>query len=118
VKRTITLLLNLSDEDKSKLLETMEAYTVAYHISASWGFENKTWNKISNHRGTYSLIRDVVPNLPSGLVQAARDVACENLKRLKNRMVPNRKKYSAMRFNKNVIRFCLNHDFVSISTVR
>jgi putative transposase len=118
VKRTITLLLNLSDEDKSKLLETMEAFTVAYKISAKWGFENKTWNKISNHRGTYSLIRNVVPNLPSGLVQAARDVACENLKRLKNRMVPNRKKYSAMRFNKNVIRFCLNHNIVSISTVR
>jgi hypothetical protein len=54
MKRTIMLLLNLSEVDKFKLKMTMEAYTTAYHISESWGFNNKTWNKISNHRGTVS----------------------------------------------------------------
>jgi IS605 OrfB family transposase len=112
------LLLNLSDVDKYKLKTTMEAYTTAYHISASWGFNNKTWNKIYNHRGTYAMVRQMVPNLPSGLVQAARDVACENLKMLKNKKLPRRKIYSAMRYNRNVLRFNFQKSWVSIGTTQ
>ena len=75
--RKITLKLPLPDGDSSALLDTMRAYTSVFSISARWGFENHTWDKVKNHNAPYRVVRDVIPDLPSSLVQCARDCACE-----------------------------------------
>ena len=102
---------------RDALLRTMEAYTFAFNASASWGFKNGTHNRIRNHRGTYFFIRAEIPNLNSGLVQAARDCACAALKRDKLKKLPNRRINAAIRYNKNSSRIVLNHGFVSLSTI-
>jgi len=83
VIRTITFKLRLPEGGSSALLNTMRAYSVAFSISAQWGFENQTWNKVENHKATYKVVRESVPDLPSSLVQGARDCACEALKAIK-----------------------------------
>jgi len=104
-------------EQRSALLGTMEAYTFAFNASARWGFQNKTYNRFANHHSTYYEIRVEIPELNSGLVQAARDCACEALKRAKLKKLPSRKKYAAIRFNKNAARVVLEYNFVSLSTI-
>jgi putative transposase len=57
VLRTVTFKLRLTALDKEAILNTMKAYTVAFSISAKWGFENHSWNKVDNHKATYKLTR-------------------------------------------------------------
>jgi putative transposase len=111
------LKLRTDAEQKSALLGTMEAYTLAFNESARWGYHNRTYNRFANHHATYHGIRAEIPELSSGLVQAARDCACEALKRVKSRKLPIRRKNSAIRFNKNAARIVLEHGFVSLSTI-
>jgi IS605 OrfB family transposase len=116
VIRTIKLKLNVSSDDKQCLLQTMRDYTVAFNICSNWGFNNHTVSKIDCHNATYKIIRQSVPNLPSSLVQGARDVACESLKAVKCHFKPIRKEHSAMRYNQRVIRICLDSGYATIST--
>jgi putative transposase len=111
------LKLRTDAEQRDALLRTMGAYTYAFNVSAEWGFQNKTCNRIGNHYGTYHEIRAEIPQLNSGLVQAARDCACEELKRAKLKKLPSRKRNSAIRYNKNAARIGLAHGFASLSTI-
>lgn len=94
--RSIKVKLEVTNPDA--LLETFKAYNYAYSVSAQWGFDNQTANKIRNHNATYEQIRKEVPELPSSLLQCARDCACESLKRDKCKILPKRKQFSAMRY--------------------
>ena len=116
VIRTITLKLHCTDEDIQKLLTTMDEYTKAFNASAQWGFDNHSWNKVENHKGTYHQFRATSP-LPSSLVQCARDCACESLKRDKFKTLPQKKPRSAMRYNHRVARIRINEGFASIATI-
>ncbi len=76
--RTITLRLNHRfEEDKPKLLETMEAFAQAYNMSAEYGFEKKEGNKIRNSMAMYHKIRKAIPGLPGAMVQTACFMATE-----------------------------------------
>jgi putative transposase len=114
--RCLTFKLRVSKEDGVKLLDTMREYTKAFNTSAKWGYENHTWNKVENHKATYQQVRES-SNLPSSLVQGARDCACEALKALKCDTLPNRKPLSAMRYNHRVARVNLLHGFATFATV-
>ena len=81
----------------------MRAYAEAFSISAKWGYDNQSWNRVDNHNATYKLTRQSIPDLPSSLVQGARDCACEALKAVKCETLPERKPLSAMRYNQRVI---------------
>ena len=116
VIRTIKLKLNVSSDASISLLKTMRDYTVAFNICSTWGFDNRTASKINCHNATYQNVRQSVPNLPSSLVQGARDVACESLKSVKCHFKPLRKEYSAMRYNARVIRVCFDSGYATIST--
>jgi len=118
VIRTITLKLQVPDGCSSALLDTMRAYSTAFSISAQWGFDNRVWNKVENHKATYRVVRETVPDLPSSLVQGARDCACEALKAVKCKTVPERKPLAAMRYNQRVIRVNLIHGFATIASVK
>jgi putative transposase len=114
--RMLALKLAMSEEDGKNVLETMREYTMAFNTSAGWGYTNHTWNKVENHKATYRVVREN-SKLPSSLVQGARDCACEALKALKCKVLPERKTLGAIRYNHRVIRVNLQHSFVTLSTV-
>jgi len=118
VRRTITCKLRLTNQDCKTLLDTMRAYSEAFSISAKWGFENQSWNKVDNHNATYKLTRQSVPDLPSSLVQCARDCACEALKAVKCKTLPERKPLSAIRYNQRVITVNLVHGLATIASTK
>ncbi|WP_067047733.1 RNA-guided endonuclease TnpB family protein [Methanofollis ethanolicus] len=118
VIRTSTFKLQLPDGGSSALLDTMRAYSTAFSVSAQWGFENHTWNKVENHKATYKGVRESVPDLPSSLVQGARDCACEALKATRCKTIPERKPLAAMRYNQRVITVNLVHGLATIASVR
>ena len=114
--RTITFKLEMTGQDRNALLDTMSAYGDAFSISAKWGYENQSWNRVDNHNATYKLARQSVPNLPSSLVQGARDCACEALKAVKCKTLPQRKSFSAMRYNQRVITVNIVHGIATIAS--
>ncbi|WP_332450367.1 RNA-guided endonuclease InsQ/TnpB family protein [Methanoculleus sp.] len=116
--RTITFKLQLPDGEATALLNTMRAYSTAFSMSAQWGFENRSWNKVENHKATYKAVRESVPDLPSSLVQSARDCACEVLKAAKCETLPERKPLAAMRYNQRVITVNLIYGIVTIASVQ
>ena len=116
VIRTIKLKLNVSSDASISLLKTMREYTVAFNVCSTWGFESHSVSKINCHNATYHNIRQSVPDLPSSLVQGARDVACEALKAVKCQFKPLRKEYSAMRYNSRVINVFLTSGYATIAT--
>ena len=116
VIRTIKLKLDVSSDSRQSLLKTMRDYTVAFNTCSEWGFDSKSVSKINCHNATYHNIRQSVPDLPSSLVQGARDVACEALKAVKCQFKPLRKEYSAMRYNSRVINVFLTSGYATIAT--
>jgi len=116
--RTITFKLQLPEGGSSALLNTMRAYSTAFSVSAQWGFENQTWNKVENHKATYKGVRASIPVLPSSLVQGARDCACEALKATRCKAVPKRKPLAAIRYNQRVITVNLVHGLATIASVK
>lgn len=67
------------------LVKTAALYTDACQLALNYGFKNKTHSKNKINAGTYEQTRRQMPQLPSGLVQCARDQAAEMLKRGKCR---------------------------------
>jgi len=116
--RTITFSLRLPDGSSTALLDTMRAYSTAFSLSAHWGFENRSWNKVENHKAAYKAVRESVPDLPSSLVQGTRDCACETLKAVKCETLPERKPLAAMRYNQRVIAVNLVHGIVTLASMR
>ena len=109
--------LEVGPEDHRALLLTMELYSEAFNISASWGYENKTHNKIDNHKATYRVTRGMIPVLPSSLVQGARDCACETLKALECEELPKKSPHSALRYNQRVANVFLERGYATLATI-
>lgn len=114
--RTIKLKLNSTPDDIAVIKKTMEDYTTSYNICSTWGFENKTANKIDNHKNTYYNIRGILPSFPPYLIQSSRDCACEALKQSKCKCQPKRKTYSGMRYNTGGIKVYPVSGYASIAT--
>lgn len=115
--RTIKLKLGVLEEDKKLLKQTIALFNTVFNEVAGYGFEHKTHSKVSIHHATYKNIRELHPELPSSLVQGARDVACEALKGVKLKTQPVAKPFSAIRYNQRVITYYLKHGKVSIATI-
>jgi IS605 OrfB family transposase len=114
--RCLTFKLRVSDEDGAKLLDTMREYTKAFNTSAKWGYDGHTWNKVENHKATYRVVRES-GELPSSLVQGARDCACEALRAVKCNVLPKRKPLSAMRYNHRVARVNITSGYATFATI-
>ncbi|MGB9928380.1 MAG: RNA-guided endonuclease InsQ/TnpB family protein [Methanosarcina sp.] len=117
VDRTIKLKLSITEEDKEILKKTITLFNIAFNEVSQYGFENKTHSKVSIHHATYKQIREKYPELPSSLVQGARDVACEALKGVELKRLPIAKPFSSIRYNQRVITYYLKHGRVSIATI-
>lgn len=116
VIRCLTFKLRASEEDGAKLLDTMREYAKAFNTSAKWGYDSHTCNKVENHKATYRVVRES-GELPSSLVQGARDCACEALKALKCKTLPVRRPLSAMRYNHRVATVNMLHGIVTLATI-
>jgi len=112
-----SLRLKLSVDNPDALIQTFSAYNRAFEVCANWGYQNKKSNKILNHQATYELIRKEIPELPSALLQGARDCSCEALKATKCKRLPERKQFSAMRYNQRVVTVNLIKGIATLSTV-
>lgn len=117
VDRTIKLKLSVFGEDKEILKKTITLFNTVFNEVAQYGFEHKTYSKVSIHHATYKQIREKYPELPSSLVQGARDVACEALKGIKLKHLPVAKPFASIRYNQRVITYYLKTESVSIATI-
>ena len=73
----------------------------AHHVD--WAFENHSTNKVQAHKDLYQALRKQYPNIPSNILQATRDQALESVRRLRFKMKPKKKPYSAIRYDARTI---------------
>ena len=118
VERTITFKLELSDESKETLRQTMVLSNRVFNEIARYGFENHTCSKVSIHHATYYDIRGKYPELPCSIVQGIRDVACEALKGVELKKIPESKQFSAIRYNKRVCNISLSKKQVTLASIK
>ena len=117
--RTIKLRLE-SDE---RLADTVKSYNEACNFVLKKGFKAKTFNKLKVHHMTYKAVRKKFPHLQSSLVCAARDQACDMLKRenqgkkKKWKRLPLKKQSSGIRYNARTFTPMLKKNIVTLSTL-
>jgi len=92
--RTIKVSLHF----QQPLLQTAIDFNKACQFVLNYGSRYHTYNKNVLHKNTYSDVRALVPNLPSPLVQTARDLASEILKKVG--FVHVTKKHLSVRFDR------------------
>jgi IS605 OrfB family transposase len=102
------------------LLETMKIYNkvvLQYVIDVGWS--KRTFNKNKLHTETYHEVRYKYAKLQSSLVQCARDMASDMLKRERfRRSKPVKKVLSGIRYNQRTFTPFLETGEISISTLR
>jgi IS605 OrfB family transposase len=101
--------------DIDPLIRTAILYRQACQLALNYGFRNKTYNRKKLNAATYRLTREQIPQLPSSLVQCARDQAAELLKREKCRTLPTKKRLQ-IRYDKRTFKFYAEQQYVSLST--
>ena len=73
----------------------------AKHVA--WAFDKKSTNKVQAHKDLYQTIRAEYPQIPANILQATRDQALEAVRRLKFKIKPQKKPYSAVRYDARTI---------------
>ena len=115
MQRTIQCLLQVD----TFLLETIEIYNKVVQHIIDIGWLQRTFNKNKLHTETYKEMRRKYPQLQSSLVQCARDMASDMLKREKFRhKKPLKRKFSGVRYNQRTFTPFLESGIISISTIR
>ena len=101
------LKLNISPNQHTTLMETLEQYKNCVNRVFEYGFQYKTANGQALHKATYRELRDKHPKLPSALVCCARVKATEALKSIKSNTKgkfdtkpPQAGRYPSIRYNK------------------
>src|SRR3989338_10639751 len=89
------------------LIETIKTFSKARQYVNDIGFKKKTFNKNKLNKLTYKKIKRLYPNLPTGLIQTARDVASESIKREKCKRPIQVNKFSSVRLDKRKLLFKL-----------
>ncbi|MDJ1422038.1 MAG: transposase [Candidatus Methanoperedens sp.] len=116
--RTIKLKLDMSDESKETLRQTMTLSNQVFNEIAQYGFDNHTCSKVTVHHATYYNIRGKYPELPCSILQGIRDVACESLKSVELKRLPKSKQFSAIRYNKRVCNINLQKRTVTLASTK
>ncbi len=100
---------------EQSLIQTAIAFNEACQIVLDYGSQNKTCNKAKLNKATYNITRIAIPNLPSALVQTARDQASEILKRTSYAKA--NKQRLTVRYDNRTFKFYPDTDKVSLATV-
>jgi putative transposase len=95
------------------LFQTAVAFNKACQTVLDYGSKNKTHNKNKLNKATYQQVREAVPNLPSALVQTARDEASEMLKRTDFAKVV--KKQLSVRYDNRCFKFFADNAFFRVT---
>jgi IS605 OrfB family transposase len=114
MNRTVKLRLGYDE----RLVGTIKCYNEACNYILKKAFKAKTFNKLKVHHLTYKKIRKKFPRLQSSLVCAARDQACDMLRRERLKRLPTKKPCSGIRYNARTFTPKLEKGVVSISTIR
>jgi predicted transposase len=117
--RTISLRIDPRfEEDKARLLRTIDLFAQAYNISAEYGFATKEGNRIRNSMAVYHKIRETLPELPASLVQSACFMATEALKSINFKTIPHKSPISAIRYNSRAANVYLENRYVTIQCIK
>lgn len=108
--------VNIKIDKSNDLIQTARMFNEACQIAINWGFENKQYNKTRINKATYHIIRDKFPQLPSALVQTARDVASDMLKRSKFKYRPIKKMFGAVRYDSRTAGIFLESGYCKLTT--
>ncbi len=100
---------------EQSLLQTAIAFNKACQIVLNYCFEHKVYNKNVLNKATYPQVRREIPNLPSALVQTARDEASEML--LRTDFAKIIKKRLSVRYDNRCFKFYPDSNNVSLTTV-
>ncbi|MFX1538905.1 MAG: hypothetical protein ACFFDI_32355, partial [Promethearchaeota archaeon] len=101
------------------LLETISVYNKVVQHVIDVGWSKRTFNKNKLHTDTYQEVRHKYPKLQSSLVQCARDMASDMLKRENfQHNKPIKKVLSGIRYNQRTFTPFLETGEISISTLR
>jgi len=100
---------------EQSLLQTAIAFNKACQIVLNYGSKHKIYNKSVLNKATYQQVRKEIPNLPSALVQTARDEASEMLLRTDFALVV--KKRLSVRYDNRCFKFYPESNYASLTTV-
>ena len=82
--------------DQSVMLKTMQVYAIVFNRHIDWSIQNKSSNKQKAHEALYDKCREEFPDLPSAMIQSARDNSLESIKSIisakRNKLKKNKKK--------------------------
>lgn len=95
-----TVKIKIEIEDKPTVLDMMSQYTSMYNDHIEWAFHNKSYSKQKAHVDLYDKLRQKHPDIPSAMVQCARDNAFESVKATKFKYKPVKKGYATIRYDK------------------
>jgi predicted transposase len=113
MQRTIKIKLSRNEV----LISTMKTFSDIVRIVNDIAIKHKTRNKTKLHFICYKSIRKQFPNFPTGLIQTARDIVCEQLKREKQFRKFNFKELTSIRYDKRNLRVNTEHNIISISSI-
>ena len=100
---------------KIRSCKQQQSSTRLAQIVLDYGSTHKTYNKDKLNKATYRQVRAAVPNLPSALVQTARDEASEML--LRTDFAKTVKKRLSVRYDNRCFKFYQQLNYVSLTTV-
>ncbi len=117
--KTIITRLILESKEKQRLELTFSDYQTSWNFVSSYIFENNIKNRLKIHHATYSKVRGIVPDLPSGLVQEARNDCIAKYKSIKsnNHKITGAPKLHniAIRYDKRSLSFKNNQFSIAVS---
>ena len=103
MKLTYTVQLNVSSDEMAVLRSTLAEYRAVAQLHSEWGYLFRTRSKRDAHVELYAAVKELYPQLPTALLQAARDVALEALRGCKFRTCPKFDNLQSVRYNKNTM---------------
>lgn len=120
--RSVIISLSLTDEEKTRVVETIRQAAEVYNLHSKFSVENKTAAKKHLHEGVYHVARELFPKIPSAMVQTMRDNVVESVKSYNSRnpkkrwsKQPLKKPTSSIRYDKRL--FTLRGSLLTFSTI-
>ena len=78
--RTVQVLLDVDDQTLQRIKDTRDAYADIFNSHAQWSKNNRSTSSKAAHEQLYEEIRDSFPQLPSAMIQCARNHALGAMK--------------------------------------
>jgi IS605 OrfB family transposase len=116
MQRTLKLKFFVQPEVRDSLISTIEQFNRAANYCAEWGYKNHTRSKRRVHDAAYYEVREKY-GLPASLATGARDMACEALRAVKLKKLPEFGLYGAIRYNRRVLTVKLTRGTASIAII-